>query len=187
MWIPIGAALIREWHLFEARRLLEEIGYLKYNTQKKPTATKNENVVEERKHFTQAQQRKLSKVNINNNQTFTFDEKLQSLYLTKTRPQKQGKSNSSTDNQKTNNNDGIKQLEEQIRTLKEKVSNNMNKMNDTNNINQQITEQSHYQSHSEDVNVFSPGLFPNQNQNIEVIEVIEFIAQTMGILKMQKT
>ena len=30
MWTPKGAALIREQRLFEARRLLEEIRYLKY-------------------------------------------------------------------------------------------------------------------------------------------------------------
>ena len=47
---------------------------------------------------------------------------------------------SSTDNQKTNNDDSIKQLEEQILTLKEKTSNNINKMNGINNINKQITE-----------------------------------------------
>ena len=28
MWIPEGAALIRGRHLFEARRLLKEIGYI---------------------------------------------------------------------------------------------------------------------------------------------------------------
>ena len=27
MWIPKHATLIREWHLFEAQHLLEEIGY----------------------------------------------------------------------------------------------------------------------------------------------------------------
>ena len=95
----------------------------------------------------QAPPRKLSKYNINNNQTLTIDGKHQPLHPTKTPLQKQGKSpsqtNSFTDNQKTNKDGGINKPEVQNSPIKEETFNNMNKIIDTNNIKQQITEQSH--------------------------------------------
>ena len=50
----------------------------------------------------------------------------------------------------------------------------MNKIKDTNKINQQITEQLYHQSHSKNLN----GAYL-ENRNTEVIVVIKFIAQTM--------
>ena len=52
-----------------------------------------------------------------------------------------------------------------------------------NNINQQITEQSRYQSHSKIVNRASASTRDqgNQNKNIEVIKVIQFIARKMVV------
>ena len=57
-------------------------------------------------------------------------------------------------------------------------------MNDTNNINQQIAEQSHCQSHSQNVKRASVAIRgqEDRNRNMKVIEVIEFIAQTMETL-----
>lgn len=61
-----------------------------------------------------------------------MNENLQALHQIQTRAQKQGASpsraNVSTDNQKTNSNDSLKQLHEEMHTLIEKASNNTNKM-----------------------------------------------------------
>lgn len=57
-------------------------------------------------------------------------------------------------------------------------------MNNPNN-NQQITEHSHYQSHLKIVNGASAPTRgqKNQNENIEVIKMIGFIAQTVTRLR----
>ena len=64
-----------------------------------------------------------------------------------------------------------------------KTPNNVKRVNDTNNVTQQIEERSHYQSHSKNLNGDS---VPTRGQEVlevkEVIEVIEFIAQTMTTL-----
>ena len=99
------------------RRKCKKFNYLRYNPQKKPTATKNEDFIKEPKQFyagavkSQAPSRNLIKVNINNYQTLTINEKRQLLHQTKTREQKQGKLRMklSAENHKTNV-DRIKQL-----------------------------------------------------------------------------
>ena len=76
-------------------------------------------------------------------------------YIQILRLQKQGISqsqiDSSTDNQKTNRDDRAKQLEKEIRILKEKASNKMKNWDNANNINQEITEQPHCQSYLQNV------------------------------------
>ena len=161
------------------RRKFKKFNYLKHNPQKRPIAIAEDNI-EQRKsyasavtgNFIKALLWKQSKTNLQ--PTLIVKEKFQALHITKNQQKIQGKlpsrNNLATDKRKQHSKNKVKQLKNQLRKLKQSKNNEFN-----NNQPPIITN-----SKNEEVAFVDNRGQEHQNRNI--IEVIQYIEQTVTIV-----